>query len=63
VCVCVVGGSAIELTLKMKTSVPDRGKEPHVSKEKNFFTRLHLAWRGLNHPRLPNGEIKESLEL
>jgi len=47
----------------VKISVPDRRKQPHVVRETNIFTRLQLAGRCINHPRLPNGEIKERVEL
>jgi len=29
----------------------------------DIFTRLQIAGRGVNHPRLPKGEIKERADL
>jgi hypothetical protein len=38
-------------------------KQPHVVKEMHIFTRSQMTGRGVNHPRLPNGEIKERVQL
>jgi hypothetical protein len=46
----------------MKNSVQNTRKPPRVVTEKNIFTRLQMAESGVNHPRLPNDEIKEMAE-
>jgi hypothetical protein len=43
----------------MKNSVQDTRKPRRVVTEKNIFTRLQMAESGVNHPHLPNDEIKE----
>ena len=63
-CVCVcIGRFSNRSLVEMKTPVADRRKHTHVVREKNIYTMLQMAVRGVNHPRLPNSEIKESVRL
>jgi hypothetical protein len=70
VCVCMYAGSRLYIVwfwnlipVEMENSVQDTRKPPRVVTERNIFTRLQMAGGGVNHPHLPNDEIKEMAKL
>jgi len=70
VCVCVCARALICIgrfwnrnPAENKTYVPDQRKQTRVMRKTIIFNKLLLAGRGVNHPRLLNGEIKERVVL